>query len=179
MDNLNDSNSKLIASRFPNAGKVKINTNGSSINETGYGSYGGLARNDQGRWIEGFYGFNGESIVLGAELWGIKQGLKLAKERGWEEMELDSDSKTAVDLINNNNEVENHQEMMLIKTCRKLKIDTKAEVGHILRGNKCADGLAKLGAPQSELHVRILVPPDYVVENLMEDMIQVTYPRGS
>lgn len=33
------------------------------------------------------------------------------------------------------------------------------------------DGLAKLGTTQSELHVRILIPPDDVVEDLMVDMI--------
>ena len=37
------------------------------------------------------------------ERWGIKQGLKLAKDRGWEEVELDGDLKTVMKLINNAN----------------------------------------------------------------------------
>lgn len=95
-------------------------------------------------------------------------------------MELDSESKTSVDLINNNNGVENHPERTLIEACRKLKIDIKSEVSHILKeDNRCVDGLAKLRATQSELHVRILVPSDDVVEDLMAEMIQVSYPRGS
>ena len=109
-------------------------------------------------------------------------GLKLAKDRGWEEVELDSDSKTTVDLVNSTNEVDNHSQKTLIEACCMLKQDMKAEVNHSLReGNRCADWLAKLGATQSEMHVRILIPPppDSVVEDLMADLIQVSYPRGS
>lgn len=40
------------------------------------------------------------AIMLGAELWGLRQGLKLAKERGWEGIEVESDSKKGLDIIN-------------------------------------------------------------------------------
>lgn len=45
----------LINWRFPFACRIKINTYGSSVDH-GWGSYGGLVRDDQGRWLEGFCG---------------------------------------------------------------------------------------------------------------------------
>ena len=51
-------------------GRVKINTDRSSVDH-GWGSYGGLARDDQGRWIEGLCGRIGYANSLTAELWGI------------------------------------------------------------------------------------------------------------
>ncbi|KAM7504752.1 hypothetical protein LguiB_003656 [Lonicera macranthoides] len=68
------------------------------------------------------------ATVLGAELWGMRQGLKLAKERDWEGMELESDSLTAVDIVNNKDEVSNHPERNLIEDCRKLKAEVKARI---------------------------------------------------
>lgn len=61
-----------------------------------YASFGGLVRNDQGRWIKGFCGRIGVSFVLEAELHGLKQALKLAdRDRRWELVEIEIDSKTA------------------------------------------------------------------------------------
>lgn len=39
--------------------------------------------------------------------------------------------------------------------------------------------VVKLGATQSELHVKILVLPDDVVEDLTADMLRVSYPRDT
>ena len=39
-------NDNMIKWMFPSAGKVKINTDGSSALNSSYGSYGGLARTD-------------------------------------------------------------------------------------------------------------------------------------
>ena len=42
---------------------------------------------------------------------------------------------------------------------------------HILReANRCADVLAKMGAEQNEEAVRMLVPPNEVVEEIMCDL---------
>ena len=155
--NSQHSNDNLIKWSFLGAGKVKINTDGSSNPNYSFGSYGGLARTDQARWIEGFCGYVGNATVLTIELWGLRQGLKLAKERQWEEVEVESDSLVAVELANGNDNIANHPEKVLIEDCRRLKIGTHAVVKHIKReANRCADRMAKLGGTQTEQCVRVL-----------------------
>lgn len=61
-------------------GCIKINMDSNSVDH-GWASFGGLARHDQGRWLEGFCEEIGHDSPLKAELWGIRKGLKLAKER--------------------------------------------------------------------------------------------------
>lgn len=44
-------------------------------------------------------------------------------------------------------------------------------IWHIPReANQCADGPAKLGALQREQLVKLLVPPDEVIEDMIEDI---------
>lgn len=83
-----------------------------------------------------------------------------------------------MELVNGTGNVENHSEKTLIEVNRTLKAETNAGLFHIYREvNRCVDKLAKLGGTQTEQFVGILVPPDDVVEDLMTDMIRVTYPR--
>lgn len=50
--------------------------------------------------------------------------------------------------------------------------EANVKLYHILReANRCADKTAKLGATLSEHCVRVLIPPDDVVEDLMADMV--------
>lgn len=46
----------------------------------------------------------------------------------WEGAEIESDSKNAVDIVNNDEEVENHPKRTLIEDCRSLKRDVNAKV---------------------------------------------------
>ena len=120
------------------AGLVKINTDGSSVDH-GWGSYGGLAWDDQGRWIEGFCDIIGYANSLTTELWGMREGLKLARDRNWQKVIIESDSEVAVDLVHPC-DIENHPDKTLISDCRRLMVELDADVIHILReGNRCAD----------------------------------------
>ena len=67
--NLNRNTSKntnFINWKFPNASRIKINNDGSSV-DLGWVSYGGVARNDQGKWLEGFCGRIGYASPLKVE----------------------------------------------------------------------------------------------------------------
>lgn len=72
-------------------------------------------------------GFIGGEDVLRVELRGIKQALKLAKERRWDAVDVESDSLLAVHLINDMGEVNHHPERALIEDCRLLKEKTGAQ----------------------------------------------------
>lgn len=133
-------------------------TDGSSLSPREYGSFGGLARNDEGRWIEGFCGFIGGDDVLRAKLWGIRKSLKLAKERDLSGIDIASDSKMRESLweklallpcgsklINEMDEVDYHLERVLIEHCIMLKAEVGAKVYHILKErNKCDDTMVRI-----------------------------------
>ena len=71
----------LILWHFPPKGKMKINTDGSCFNNPTYESFGGFVRSDQGKWIEGFRCFI--RVVLQAELWWLRQALRIAQKKEW------------------------------------------------------------------------------------------------
>lgn len=108
-------------------GLIKVNIDGSKLKETGHASYGRLARNEDERWIEGFCGRTWATIP-GEELWGMWQGLKLAKESAWDGAFIESESKNAVDTVNITEEVENHPECILVDDCCAPKREIKDKV---------------------------------------------------
>ncbi|MBA0815447.1 hypothetical protein Gohar_000217 [Gossypium harknessii] len=64
-------------------------------------SAGEVVRDDKGDWISGFSRSLGVATVLHSELWAILDGLNLAWDRGFRKIILESDSKEAIDIINN------------------------------------------------------------------------------
>ncbi|KAM7521855.1 hypothetical protein LguiA_011757 [Lonicera macranthoides] len=151
-------------------GTIKINTDGSCFNKNPTcGSYGGLARSDQGKWIEGFCGFIGVATPIEAKLRGIRQGLRLAKEKEWIGICIESNCQKVVDLIKVEDEETNHP-------CRNL---IAPNVQHILReGNRCVDKMARIRKSQHERLVKILVPPIELVEDLNANLEGIAFPRG-
>ena len=143
------------------------------------GSYGGLVRNDQGRWLEGFCGVLGAATPLQAELWGLRQALSLVKDNGWSSVIIESDCLEAINLISGEEDVENHPCRALIRDCRMMSREVAVKLQHVLReANRCADKMAKLGSKQNEKLVRILVPPMELVDDLLADLEGTAFPRG-
>ena len=61
---------------------------------------GGVIRDHNGYWLEGFIANLGTGQILDAELLGILYGLKIAWDDGYREVIVESDSTIAVGLIN-------------------------------------------------------------------------------
>ena len=77
-------------------------------------------------------------------------------------------------------EEENHPDRILIHDCKVMATELEASIVHILReANRCADILAHMGSEQQEQQVRLLIPPNEVVEELMCDARGVAYGRGT
>ena len=117
--------------------------------------------------------------MLAAELWGIRAGLKLAKEKNWKRVIIESDSEVAVDLVHPC-DVNNHPDKVLIMDSRKMMDELDADIIHTLReGNRCADILSKMGINQGEQAMKIVVPPSEILDALLKAyMIGIAYPRG-
>jgi ribonuclease HI len=91
-----------IGWRYPPIDWVKINVDGCSKGNPGLVGAGGVIRDAMGRWIVGFALNIGICTSVGAELWAITNGLKLAWSKGFRKIILESDSSLAVDLITKN-----------------------------------------------------------------------------
>ncbi|KAF2318593.1 hypothetical protein GH714_009221 [Hevea brasiliensis] len=77
----------------------KLNTDGSLPNLGGIACGGGLIRDSNGRWIKGFKAVFEKTSVLGAELWSILEGMKLAKSLGLKDIIVESDNLIAVQIL--------------------------------------------------------------------------------
>lgn len=84
----------------PAASCFKLNVDGSSLGNPWNSGFGGLIRDMYGHWLVGFSALYGYTTNLNVELMAVHQGLSLAWNKGYRCIICESDSATAVDLIN-------------------------------------------------------------------------------
>ncbi|KAK9155536.1 hypothetical protein Sjap_003016 [Stephania japonica] len=93
---------KWVTWQRPPVGSVKINTDGGCLQNEKIGYSGVVMRDDSGVWMSGVVGkfdcFTNRP-ELEAELWGAFSGLALAWEAGCRSVQLEMDSKSALDYI--------------------------------------------------------------------------------
>ncbi|KAF7844735.1 putative reverse transcriptase [Senna tora] len=135
-----------ISWEAPSAGWIKLNIDGSHQGATGNSACGGVARDDNGKWIFGFIKNLGKKNSTVAEMWGVLIGLQIAKEKGYTRVVVESDSRDVLALIEKTTE-SNQQMHMLARRIRDLyKEDVEIVLSHAYReANKLADALAVQG----------------------------------
>ncbi|KAH1055333.1 hypothetical protein J1N35_033398 [Gossypium stocksii] len=83
-----------------NEERVYLNTDGAVSLDFGLGANGGVIRDKAENWITGFHSYLGKVSVLDAELWGILNGLKLIRQRGYDHVIISSDCLEVIKAIN-------------------------------------------------------------------------------
>ncbi|GLU12643.1 hypothetical protein SLE2022_293070 [Rubroshorea leprosula] len=172
------STQKLVKWDKPPAGSFKLNTDGSVINNPGPATSGGLIRDHRGRWIRGFSRKIGIASSLAAEIWGIQDGLLLAKQLDIQSLVVEVDSFIAFQLLSTGTD-HHHPLCSLISDCRALVVDLPhVHLQHVYReGNMCADRLAAMAHSQQEDFVILEGCPSTLVMYLYADMLGTMYPR--
>ncbi|GFY81985.1 hypothetical protein Acr_02g0002250 [Actinidia rufa] len=140
----------------PSTGIFKLNTDGASkgnLGQAGAGA-GGLIRNHEGRWVAGFCHNIGTTNSLEAEVTAIKDGLELVNRLGLTNVDVETDSKLAVQLIAGSIFSGEHVNN-LVNDCRRLMEEIgSTTLRHVYReANACADILANLGVVADGLEV--------------------------
>lgn len=79
---------------------VKLNTNSTVKGNPCHAGLGGILRDEQGKWLGGYYGKVGISTSLVAEIWSIREAIEIAKEFGINKLTVETDSKLAVEMLN-------------------------------------------------------------------------------
>jgi ribonuclease HI len=171
----------LIGWQHPPTGYAKLNTDGSGLGNPGPASSGGLLRDCNGNWIGGFSHKLGITNSLAAELWGIRDGLLLARDLNIRKLIVESDAKSVVELLKPvaSDIFGSHPYSVLINDCRCLiQSFDEATIQHAHReSNFCADLLAKEGHNLAKPFSVFSYPPHFVVSQLLADIWGVSYPR--
>jgi hypothetical protein len=114
--------SKSISWIPPPPGFSKLNTDGSSCNNPGLASAGGLLRDSNDNWISGYYIKIGFTTSLAAELRGLRDGLYLAIRFNINKIVIDVDAPAVVTMLNNehNTSLHSHHYSVLLDDYRVL-----------------------------------------------------------
>jgi ribonuclease HI len=166
-----------VAWQRPVEGWVVLNTDGAS-RRTGVAGCGGLLRNSNGQWLGGFSRHLGRCSAYIAELWGVFEGLRLARERGISKINVQVDSRVVVQTLNSSN-LGSVLGWRLIQEIRHLlSLDWEILVCHSYReANACADALANMGCDHGpELRVYDQCPAS-LISLLQADVMGITTPR--
>ncbi|KAK6942981.1 Ribonuclease H domain [Dillenia turbinata] len=130
-------------------GRWKRELDGAALLDGSKAGSGGLFRNCVGEWMHGFWANVGATNGKIAELWGLKEGLQVARRGSIRDLSVEGDSLTVVRAVNKGVGA-NHPWRNLILYCKDLMNELGiAEIFHVCREvNRCADKLAELPLPK-------------------------------
>ncbi|CAI0545592.1 unnamed protein product [Linum tenue] len=154
-----------------------VNTDGSVIQSQSSTSAGGVIRDDNGRFVKAFAVNLGGGSITRAELAGIEHGVKLAWAAGASKVLIQTDSTTAISLIESATQEHPHYRH-IAEIRRWISRDWQVKLEHVYREtNYTADYLASLGhSLPIGLHVYEL-PSSTMAYWLYFDSIGVQTPR--
>ena len=137
-------------------GFLKLNTDGSALGNPGLASAGGLIRDSNGIWVRGFSWIIGTTNSFVAELWGLRDGLELARKLDIAKLIVEVDAKAVVDIILFDNN--------LILVCHPYSALIHRE------GNFCADLLSKARSISNHVFSEFISLPSFVVSQLLANI---------
>lgn len=168
-----------MSSGFPLMGVGSVlHTDGASKGATNSAGCGGAVRDAAGRWLTGFSKQIGTATAFEAELWGVWEGLQLARSLGFAQVELRLDSETVLQSIKGG-KLGSVRGLQLVRRIRSLmEDDWQVRVIHVYReANKVADCLAGSGCSQDAGLVVYTHPPSSLVQLLHDDVMGVSTPK--
>ncbi|KAI4313562.1 hypothetical protein L6164_026527 [Bauhinia variegata] len=174
------SGSGTIGWQFPPIGWVKCNVDGSSRKAQHSAGCGGVYRDGQGKWVNGFARKLGYCSSMKAEILAIYTGLAEAWRLGFRNLIIESDSKSAVDLVNRGCSASGKLAKSIKKARKYLRKEWQVNIVYIPREyNGVADWLSKFS---HEFHVglhELKKPPKGCSKFLLEDeSYAVCFPRS-
>ncbi|CAJ2673373.1 unnamed protein product [Trifolium pratense] len=161
----------------PEEGWVKVNSDGASKGEQMAGC-GGLIRDHRGHWLGGFAKFVGVGSAFVAELWGVLEGLKYAKRKGYRKIDLNIDSVAVMKVIKSG-KTNSSLGTSLVKSIKKLlDEDWEVKISHSYReANRSADALTSMGCTLNYNIVYFETCSINIRELIHADVLGISTPR--
>ncbi|KAL4390530.1 hypothetical protein AHAS_Ahas03G0154300 [Arachis hypogaea] len=98
---------------YPLQGWVTLNTDGAMKGSTKQARYGGLIRNETGKWVAGFSYHIGRCSTFNTKIWGIKKGFEIATTMGMKNIIVECDSKVVIEVLNSKRNLNNHPNSLI------------------------------------------------------------------
>ncbi|XP_031096925.1 uncharacterized protein LOC116001176 [Ipomoea triloba] len=176
----------------PTIGYVKLNVDGSwSAHEVKAGcggvirdahevkaGCGGVIRDHDGNWLGGFVANIGICSVEEVEAWAVWHGLRFALNRGYQNLIVESDSRTVIELLNHSG-FSTGGLTNLLERCREEMVNFQSlDLCHVFREqNRIADALAKLALVSPRNFTDLSDAPDAIATIIYEDRMGVSSLR--
>ena len=124
----------------------KLNSDGSLLGNPERAGGGGLIRNEKEEWIRGYTRAVGHTTSVVAELWALRDGIKLCISLKLLAVIIELDAKLIVELMQKEDCNQNSIDA-LVRDCRSgLREIHLVQVQHCYyKANKCADAFARRG----------------------------------
>lgn len=157
---------------------VKLNTDGSLNHVTRNASAGGVIRDSDANWIRGFTVNIGIASSFTAELWGLREGLRLCRELGFQHINIEMDSASIAGMLQEENQPDQALSTLIVDCYLIMKSFNSYTISHIFReGNKIADRLAEMGHRAPRGFTLIPEPPPELYLDLSRDKRGHMTPR--
>jgi ribonuclease HI len=167
-----------ISWHAPPMGWYTLNTDGAAKISDSKAGCGGIVRNDTDNWVEGFAKALGDTTAYMAELWGVFEGLKLAKRRGVTKLDLRIDSEVIVKSLQARKNGSAMGCTLMKKIYKVLEDFQEVRITHVFReANRCADMLANMGCSNIDNILYFEYPPVEVMQIVDDDYRGVSFPR--
>jgi ribonuclease HI len=162
----------------PPLGWHALDTDGAAKHSDRTAGCGGIVRNNTGAWVEGFAKALGDTTAYMAELWGVFEGLVLARRLGVAKLEVRIDSAVIAQNLHDRKEG-SIMGITLMKMIYKILEDFQEVriINVFHEANRCADMLANIGCKISDNIVYFVHPPSEVVQLVDDDYRGVSFPR--
>lgn len=162
----------------PDHNWVKLNCDGSVTDLGERSGVGGVFRNSSGDFLLGFAANMGSLSITEAELWAMFMGICLANLHGFGRVIIDSDSLTAVRLINSGCS-SLHPAFNLVNDIHSHMIPGSMQISHIWRdANQVADCMAKFGLNLDQCSQLFRRLPNFAGIPFNADLSGTYFPRG-
>lgn len=155
----------------PQKGWTKLNFDGSLKGKTGGASIGGVFRNHEAEFLLGYAESIKPTTSTVAELAALRRGLELTLENGWGDVWMEGDAKFLLDIVVKGRPVRSLEAQKHMSCINKIIPELNRFVfTHVYReGNRAADRFAQMGHRLDKPRIWRTVPPDEVVEIVLDD----------
>ncbi|ONK72135.1 uncharacterized protein A4U43_C04F16120 [Asparagus officinalis] len=161
---------KSVQWRSPESGCFILNTDEAFKAGNGLAWAGGLIRDSNGCWVQGFTLNIGHTDSLSAELWGVRAGLMLAKCLSLSKVVVELDAAIVVQFLKEGIPHSHPMSIIAQDALALISDGWVTEIRYIYReGNRCADFLANLSQSCQQGVVILTEPPDDILPLLLDD----------
>lgn len=155
----------------PQRGFLKLNTDGAWKKEWPNAGIGGVIRDAAGNWEFGFAKKVDAGSPEAAEMMAIREGLQIAWDCNYRNLEVECDARGVVQLLSKPLEAENHPlGVIIMDICILLTRNWSVEFRHTKReGNKVAHLLAAEATHQKDERVVFISVPEHAKAVFFQD----------